>query len=393
LAFFGVDSVDWRQTSPAGDKEVNAYITADKVGGWTGGSSVTAHEAAALSSLEETTVYDRERLTGLFREEWMQPREEPWVWDATARFHLFQQVCSSGHHLNPYKLAHFYAGTFSNTVGILKSVGCKVTYTAAAHCVKESKEEHEKLGVPYNYPHLTEPALWERYVRGYLEADVLICPSVHSANVMRKFGAKNRIEIIPHGCHIPPEPSKAETKQFTVGYLGTAGAPDKGLVYLLQAWRRLNLPNAQLVIAGADSQTPWVQSLVQHFGLSSNFSNIMLKGWVQNVSDFYNSIDVYVQPSVSEGFGLEVLEAMAHGRVTISSTGAGAADVLPQHAVVQPRDIAGLERRLGYWHGVYVSNKQYMVKEGLEMRSLAEGYSWDKIRERYVQLWRSLLCK
>ena len=44
---------------------------------------------------------------------------------------------------------------------------------------------------------------------------------------------------------------------------------------------------------------------------------------VDNVGKMYNSCSVYVQPSVTEGFGIPVLEAMAYARPVIVTEGAG----------------------------------------------------------------------
>src|SRR5690606_22842703 len=132
---------------------------------------------------------------------------------------------------------HIYSGTFSSTVKALKERNAKVSYTAAAHDLKESKKEHDMWGVPFEYPHLIDPDLWSRYVAGYLNADLLICPSNHSAQVMKEFGYDRRIEVIPHGCNLP-EVVKPLPSQFTLGYLGAIG-PDKGLKYLIEAWKAL----------------------------------------------------------------------------------------------------------------------------------------------------------
>lgn len=373
---------------------MNLYITADKIGLPTGGGAVTFHEAAALKEMGAREILDRTKLEAYpgiapFEE------EEPWLWDFRARASCSDNWDWFG---EDRQLAHFYAGTFTQTIKALKAKGCKITYTAAAHDVEISKSEHEKLGIPFNYPHLTDPALWEHYVRGYLEADVLICPSHHSAKVMTKFGYKKEIEIIPHGCHVPEGPIAELPEKFTVGYLGTCGAPDKGLVYLLQAWKRLNIPDAKLVLGGADSQSPWVTYLVQQFG----GSNIEQIGWVDNVSTFYNSLALYVQPSMTEGFGLEVIEAKAHGRPVICSTGAGAVDA------TRFRFEAGSVDQLMSWlihmYNLYEAWMKYK-KEDLpypdrspsywklcqEVKKDAYNYTWERIRSCYIKVWKELL--
>lgn len=254
------------------------YVTADHIGGPGGGAIVTHHESEAMKTLGPCEVYGRERIEN---EPSVHTTSDPWKWD--------QQLYH--HSLGNPRIAHFYSGTFSFTISKLKKLGCKVTYTAAAHDISLSKREHEKLGLPFDYPHLTDPELWKKYVGGYLAADVVICPSRHSESCMRSYGCKN-IAVIPHGCELPEQTTSPPTG-FVAGYLGAVG-PDKGLIYLLQAWRKLNYNNATLVLAGQDSTSPFVQSLIRQYGGGT----IQLKGWVENVSDFYNSISLYIQPSV-----------------------------------------------------------------------------------------------
>lgn len=361
----------------------NLYLTADRVGEQSGGGKVTWHESLALFDLEgDFTLVSREQI-----ETALLDQDEPWCWDRTVEAAFVEALaeCRLEKIRNAIiKLCHVYAGTFSRTIHYLKSVGCKVTYTAAAHDVEASRKAHTDLGIPYDYPHLTDPELWKRYLAGYLAADVVVCPSQHSAHVMRGFGRTGRIEIIPHGIDIPdsyfPLPSR-----FVCGYLGAVG-PDKGLRYLLAAWKQLNYRDATLVIAGKQSTSSWVRQLVQVYG----GGNIELRGWVKDVSDFYNSISVYCQPSVTEGFGIEVLEAMAHGRPVVCSLGAGAADVVSDSSaglIVGSSNSADIAAAIDN----YKSLPGLVASSGEQGRKTAENYTWDKIRQRYIDLWRSLL--
>jgi len=360
------------------------YLTADRVGIETGGGVVTRNEAIALRELavernEEFICLGRDELQATVREGETYLME-PWLWDDLA--------CSQIRGRS-YSLCHVYAGTFSDTVAELQRDGCRVVYTAAAHDVAVSRREHEKLGMPYHYPHITDPQQWQQYVAGYLNADALVCPSTHSANVMRGFGATKPIHVIPHGVDLPPADAiKPLPKTFTVGYLGSCGAPDKGVIYLLQAWKKLAHPDALLVLGGRDSTSPWVQHLVEQYG----GSNIVMTGWIDSVADFYNRLSLLVQPSASEGFGIEVLEACAMARPVVCSDGAGAADTLPSGWRFAATNVDGLAKLIALSKRCCDHDMNQFSDWGKSIfRSIAEQHTWDKIRERYKRLWRSLL--
>jgi glycosyltransferase involved in cell wall biosynthesis len=279
------------------------------------------------------------------------------------------------------KLAHCYAGCLTESIRFLKDHGYRVTYTSAAHDIEESKKEHDLITAPFPYPHLTDLTLWKQYVGGYLAADVLICPSFMSKRVLESYGAKN-VSVIPHGVDVPetfaPLPSR-----FTVGYLGAVGL-DKGLRYLYQAWKELAYTDATLVIGGALSNSHYVWGFWEHFG----GGNIRSLGWLDKVADFYNQISCYVQPSSTEGWGCEVLEAFAHGRLVICSEGAGAADVVRPAWRFPARDVETLKRIID---GAKSMGREELECQGKFERTESEYYTWDKIRARYVQLWKELM--
>ncbi len=354
------------------------YVTADKIGAQSGGGRVTQEEMTAVFDLsvelgKEFLSWDRSFLCGSM------PQGEPWTWDIDASKRLL--LDRGG--LDTFQLAHFYAGTFSDTVANVKRAGAKVTYTAAAHDIEKSRTEHHKLGMTFDYLHLDKPDLWQRYVAGYLAADVVICPSQHSAECMRSYGCK-QVEVIPHGVDIPeklPDELPARTHKFVVGYLGAIG-PDKGLVYLIQAWEKLAWQDATLIFGGRDSDSPFMRQLLDRFGHRGNYQ---LLGWVEDIAYFYNSLDLYVQPSITEGFGIEVLEAMAHGCGVLCSDGAGAADVVPEPWRFPAGDVTALAECIR-------KIRQIGTKWiGLVGRELVKQYEWSIIRKHYQEVWRRLL--
>lgn len=358
------------------------YLTSDKVGEQSGGGSVTAHEYEALDDWSGPEL----RPTLISRDQLGQP-STVWEHDREA----LQRVQTLAKLHGRFDLAHAYAGTFTRTVEYLKWSGTKVAYTAAAHSIAESKKAHERLGLPYDYPHLTDPALFAEYVRGYRMADLVIVPSRHSRDVMASYGCK-KIEVIPHGVN-PPKVTKPWPRRFTVGYLGSFGA-DKNLPHLLEAFKRFSSPGVSLLLGGRFAPSPWVDALIQKFG----GGNIHRAGWYEDVSDFYDAITVYIQPSASEGFGIEVAEALAHGRMVICSTGAGAHDLIDglqytiQVASTGPY-LPGLTVAALYELKATADSsapaEQARCRENLT--KLVEDHEWSRIRERYRNAW-SRLC-
>lgn len=333
------------------------FVTNDKIGSETGGGQVTYNELAALRMMGEVDVLNPEPTANPFD-------SENAILDIDCK---------------KYKLAHFYAGTFPNLVKKLKQSGVIVTYTVAAHDVQLSREEFIGLGMDFSFPHLTDPNLFEMYISSYKNADAVICPSTLSAATNQKYGIDKTV-VVPHGCHTLQ--SKKFPKRFNVGYLGQCG-PDKGVRYLLEAWAMLNYNDAVLNLAG--SQSTSLLPLIRYFGKG----HINVHGYVKSIEDFYNSCSLYVQPSVTEGFGIEVLEAMSCGRPIIVSAGAGAADCVKSSCgyVVPKRNVAELADRIDRLK----RDNGLLTSMGNAARIEARDYSWDKIRSLYCMVWNNLL--
>lgn len=333
------------------------FITADRIGIETGGGVVTKNELRALQELGEVKVLNPNPTADPFDCE-KNIEEEDW---------------------SKYKLAHFYSGSYPELAEKLKKAGVKITYTAAAHDVKTSKEEWEKNRFAYDFPHLTNPDLLKKYLSCYQAADVVICPSTHSKQVMHNFNCKN-VELVPHGCD--PMEVKDHPATFTVGYLGQTG-PDKGVIYLMEAWAKLDYKDAVLNIAGRTSTN--VIGAAREFGKG----NVNVLGFVKSINKFYNSCSVYVQPSVTEGFGIEVLEAINCHRPVIVSDGAGAADCVGECGIVfekrNVKQLAAAINKLKNDHDLFVQ-----MANNCHLQ--AQKYTWEKIRRQYQNVWKGLLA-
>ena len=332
------------------------YVTNDRIGSATGGGQVTKYELEALTTLGSVDVVN--------------PDSTPDPFDSEKV--LLDQDFSK------YKLAHFYGGTFPNLVQKLKDSGVKVTYTVAAHDVDVSRNEFQKLGMDFGFPHLNNPILFEKYISSYKKSDLVICPSKIAQSTNNRYGI-HKTTVVPHG-HEPVK-NKRNPKTFTVGYLGQCG-PDKGVRYLIEAWSILNYDDAILTLAG--SQTPMLMPLIRHFGKG----NISIEGWVDSVEDFYNSCSVYVQPSATEGFGIEVLEAMSAGRPVVVSDGAGASDLVEGCGLVFNKCNSKLLAEC-----IESMRKNHSLREQCSNNAeqKAKEYTWEKVKPLYLNVWKELL--
>lgn len=146
------------------------------------------------------------------------------------------------------------------------------------------------------------------------------------------------------------KPRFRETSALHIGFLGRI-VEDKGITYLVRAFKRITDPDARLLIAGNYLTVAGGSNLDQIKAEIAGDSRIRILGELRghDIDDFYASIDVFTLPSVAETFGIVQAEAMMcgipsvttdipGGRYPVTSTGFG--------RVVPPRDPEALERAI-----------------------------------------------
>ncbi len=338
----------------------------------TGSGNVSHHEAKALAA---TTDMKKVITDADIKSKIIQLPDTPrsFLWDYLV-----------AHELKNHKvdLAFFNGSPFGISMSVSKPA--KTIVDIPAHNIELSVEEYERRKGIESYPfyHMVDEFLWNIYSQHIQNADVVLCPSELSASyISTKLSLKNRLAVIPHGCYLPEEKTIGYPKTFCVAHVGV-NSTDRGQVYLVQAWHELK-QNAKF--SGTISILGKGTSIWIPFGVFSS-------EYVENVGTVYNDCSVYVQPSVTEGFGIPVLEAMAYGRPVIVTKGAGSYELVDDGKdgfVIPIRDVAAIKKKIEYFH----DNPSEIKRMGKNARVKAEKYSWDKIEEKYQKLINSLLTE
>jgi glycosyltransferase involved in cell wall biosynthesis len=175
----------------------------------------------------------------------------------------------------------------------------------------------------------------------------------------------DRLRVVPLGVRAVPrtleEVSRARSKfglaRPYVMFNGTV-EPRKNLHRLLKAFARISRQDVDLVLVGPAG---WNESLGAD--LAPLGGRVHVVGFVERdeLEALLAGAEVFCLPSLKEGFGLPVLEAMSQGAAVVTSTGTATAEVAGDTALlVDPRD----ERAIST-----------AIEELLEDRALAERLS------------------
>lgn len=247
------------------------------------------------------------------------------------------------------------------------------------------------------------PAFQQKFSALLLEAVEravrIITPSQYTTDQLLKHSSapREKVRLIPFGVDMPGESLSqerriAEREQLvgkgnemilTVGVIQTR----KNTLNALKALRHLP-QRYRLVLAGGNGHgSEAVHDFIRTEGLGSR---VVLLGYVpaEQLPVLYEAASVFLFPSFEEGFGLPVLEAMAHGLPVVASATSSLPEVGGDAALyVDPHDPKDIAAKVV----IAVEDKdrrQLMIDRGIARASV---FTWRRTAEATLQVYNEVL--
>jgi glycosyltransferase involved in cell wall biosynthesis len=228
-------------------------------------------------------------------------------------------------------------------------------------------------------------------------ADAILTPSRSTAE-----DVLSRTDVEPSKLHVVPLASSTPTGALDsdevltrlkiptpyVLFMGTL-EPRKNLVRLVRAYRRVaanGFPHA-LVLAGP---LGWHhESLMRELALQGPGEIAMTGPLSEDERDaVYRAAEVFAYPSLYEGFGLPVVEAMARGVPTVASTTSSLPEVAGDAAIgVHPRSV----REIASAIESILSDVGLADRLAARGRAQAERFSWDETARLTLDVYQRVL--
>ncbi|AXX28993.1 glycosyltransferase family 4 protein [Actinosynnema pretiosum subsp. pretiosum] len=186
------------------------------------------------------------------------------------------------------------------------------------------------------------------------QADLVITNTEDQARDSRIWSVIKRrpLRPIPSPCvdRSGGEPTMRDGDGLHIGFMGRITV-DKGIEYLIRAFRGIDDPDARLLIAGDYTTVAGGSNIEQLRAEAGTDSRIRFTGLLRGdrVRDFYASIDVFSLPSISESFGIVQVEAMMAGKPSVTTNLPGANHPVQATGfgrLVEPRDPVALREAL-----------------------------------------------
>lgn len=236
--------------------------------------------------------------------------------------------------------------------------------------------------------HYIPSQFWKRLFaplerRTYQKADRIVCDSEDSGRILvNKYDiSRKNIVVIPIGVdttkfHPIDNVTRIPKSLLFVGRVDKR----KGVDFLIRTMTllRKKIPNVKLFVVGTGKDAPKLKRYVRRHNLEMN---VVFLGHIidEELNRLYNRVQCLIVPSVFEGFGLTVVEAMAAGTSVIATKVDGLRDLVDDGVnglLIEYNDPKGLCDRITYLLKNPRAQAQY-VREA--KRKVKDAFNWDVI--------------
>jgi glycosyltransferase involved in cell wall biosynthesis len=254
-------------------------------------------------------------------------------------------------------------------------------------------EEYERLGLKER---LVPDRLEQRRANEALRCDYLLAGSEFVRNSFIRHGfPRERTEVIPYGVdlgHFSPLTESERRSEVTGLQSGKFRVicvaqihPRKGHVYLLEAWKQLKLPDAELLFVGGLS--PRMKPVLARYdGLFEHVAHVPHT----SLRHYYANSDVFALASIEDGFAYVCAEAMACGLPVIATANTGGAELLAEGVTgfkVPIRSPEAIAERINL---LYRDRQKLKAMSEAARSKAAQGMGWDIYAEKLCRFYERI---
>src|SRR5436189_5711725 len=216
----------------------------------------------------------------------------------------------------------------------------------------------------------------KRFIEEYNLADLLLVLSQKAANTFRVRGfPEEKLFYLPRGVDVERFRPGNRPAKFRAVFSG-ALIKRKGIQHVLEAWHRLNLPDAKLWLVGHvhDEAKPFLKQFWR--------DNIRVVGFARDPENYLSQGSIHIFPSQWEGSAKVTYEAAACALPQITTREAG--DVVRdgiEGIIVKPADVDAIAAALERLH----RHPEIVQQMGsAARRRVVENFTWDHFRTRLL---------
>ncbi|HKZ57687.1 MAG TPA: glycosyltransferase family 4 protein, partial [Thermodesulfovibrionales bacterium] len=215
-------------------------------------------------------------------------------------------------------------------------------------------------------------------------SDFIFLPSDFAKQTFTDAGVnENKLFVLTRGVNLEKfKPDRSKDSKFKVLFVGRLTLR-KGIQYLLEAWKKLNLKNAELVLAGSIDDN--IKPILSKY---NDIENIVFKGFLKDVSGAYKESTIFVFPSLEEGSAKVTYEAMAAGLPVITTKNSGSVVKNGLDGFIIPvRDTEAIREKISY----LFENAEIAKTMSTNAIENIKQYSWQGYMDKLINIYNKLL--
>lgn len=274
-----------------------------------------------------------------------------------------------------------------DSISVARQAGAQVIINRGnAHILSQEeilREEYHRFDYKTNP---VDPVLKERMLAEYDCTDYIVVPSEYVRRSFLSRGvAARKVFTVPLGADLTLfRPQEKKDDVFRVIFVGGITLR-KGIPYLLNAVAQMKLPKFELVLVG--SYEPEMRPILAKYEAYFENAGRVRQG---KLPEFYSQGSLFVLPSVEDGFGMVVVEAMACGLPVLCTDHTGAADIIRDGVdgfVVPARNVEALKEKIIYLY----EHEDERRGMGLSAKNRAHEFTWHKYGDRMDLAYRRII--
>jgi len=256
---------------------------------------------------------------------------------------------------------------------------------------------HKLYGIPYlitrRVPNLPKDNSFTRAI--YANASVSVALSRSIADVLKnRFGNINTTIIPSMKSGLPTTESNVQhlksnfEGKFIIGHVGALVKHHKGQQHIINIAAELKKthPDILFILVGSGVDE---EKLKQQ---ANGLSNVVFTGFINNVGDYMAAFDMFVFPSLEEGLGSILLDAMDFSLPIVANNVDGIPDIIKNEQnglLVEPKN----DHQLAQAVLKLYNDKDLASRLGCSGKIISDEYLPDTISNKYISLYETILSQ
>ena len=211
-------------------------------------------------------------------------------------------------------------GTRAGFLGRIAAIGLRVPVIYTEHLW--TKDYHLKNIIQQQ---IQLVGLW--FLDIFTTLNIAVSQAVKDFMVESQISRADKVRVVYNAIDVPRKQAKIfANAKITLGTVGTLNF-QKGIQYLIQALPLVlkEFPQTRLEIVGEGIFRPHLEKLTRKLRLGRSINFV---GFQKNIEEKMADFDLYLQPSLSESFGLAIVQAMGLGIPVVATNTGGIPEVV-----------------------------------------------------------------